>query len=131
TYHSKTGTSFSAPMTSGVAALVWSAHPDWNANEVAWDIRMSARRDASGWQPGSGWGLLDAAAAVNATDRPPVVQIESHPPDGLERGVRGTITAPDLLDWSMSALPESSAVTESGVDEHVLVTGSTHQVLND
>src|SRR5262249_25996534 len=111
TYHSATGTSFSAPMTCGVAALVWSVHPDWNADEVAWDIRLSARRDEPGWQPGRGWGVLDAAAAVNAVDLPPVVQIESHPPDGVERGIRGTIAAPDLLTWSLSALPESSAVT--------------------
>jgi hypothetical protein len=107
-------------MTSGVAALVWSAHPDWNADEVAWAIRLGARRDEPGWQPGSGWGLLDAAAAVQTQERPPVIQIESHPPDGLEPGVRGTITAPDLLDWSLSVLPESSAVAGSKEGERVL-----------
>src|SRR6185436_19445438 len=78
TYSTSTGTYFNAPMTSGVAALVCSAHPDWNADEVAWAIRLGARRDEPGWQPGSGWGLLDAAAAVQTQERPPVIQIESH-----------------------------------------------------
>jgi subtilisin family serine protease len=131
TYRTSTGTSFSAPMTSGVAALVWSAHPDWNADEVAWAIRLGARRDEPGWQPGSGWGLLDAAAAVQTQARPPVIQIESHPPDGLEPGIRGTLAAPDLLNWNLSVLPESSAVTGFGEGERALVTGSTRQVLND
>jgi len=130
-YRTATGTSFSAPMVSGVAALVWSAHPDWNANEVGWAIRLGARREEPGWQPGAGWGLLDAARAVSTSARPPVIQIESHPPDGLGPGVRGTITAPDLLNWSLSVLPESSAVTASGVGERTLITGSTQQVLND
>ena len=131
TYRTATGTSFSAPMTSGVAALVWSAHPEWNADEVAWAIRLGARRDEPGWQPGSGWGLLDAATAVSTTEPPPVVQIESHPPDGLERGIRGTIAAPDLLDWSLSALPETAAVQGALADEQVLVSNGTRQVLND
>ncbi|NOY05420.1 MAG: S8 family serine peptidase [Chlorobi bacterium] len=36
------GTSFSAPLTSGVAALVFSVHPDWTPDQVAKQIRVTA-----------------------------------------------------------------------------------------
>ncbi|HET9234359.1 MAG TPA: S8 family serine peptidase, partial [Candidatus Eisenbacteria bacterium] len=130
TYRTATGTSFSAPMTAGVAALAWSAHPAWTADQVAWVLRHTARRTQNGWSPETGWGLLDAASAVLASETF-VVQIDSHPPDGVEPGVRGTIVATDLMEWSLSAMPESSAVTGSGAGERVIVDGSTLQVQHD
>lgn len=38
------GTSVASAFVSGVAALVWSAHPDWSAQRVISSIRQSARR---------------------------------------------------------------------------------------
>jgi subtilisin family serine protease len=57
------GTSFAAPEVAGVAALVWSARPELKNDEVAEIIKQSAR-GAGGWSPTTGWGLLDAGAAV-------------------------------------------------------------------
>ena len=109
-----TGTSFSAPLTAGVAALVWSAFPDLTADEVAWRLRLSAGREAEGWTPDFGWGYLDAAAAVSLADPLPVMQLQAvdHRDGAWDLG--GTVAHSDLLEWSLSALPESAVV---GIEE--------------
>jgi subtilisin family serine protease len=59
------GTSFSAPEVAGVAALVWAANPALLNYQVADIIEQSATRPAgTGWTPERGWGVLNAAAAV-------------------------------------------------------------------
>ena len=64
------GTSFAAPEVVGVAALVWAVRPELRNFEVAEIIKRSATNAASGWNPGSGYGVLDAAAALElATGR--------------------------------------------------------------
>lgn len=40
--NSVSGTSFSSPITAGVAALVWAMHPDWTPDQVAMQIRATA-----------------------------------------------------------------------------------------
>jgi hypothetical protein len=65
------GTSFSAPEVAGIAALVWSANPALKNYQVADILERSATRPAgSGWTPDAGWGVVNAAAAVElATGR--------------------------------------------------------------
>ena len=64
------GTSFSAPEVAGIAALVWAARPELKNYQVADIIKQSARRDAGGWTPTMGCGVLDAGAALElATSR--------------------------------------------------------------
>jgi subtilisin family serine protease len=58
------GTSFSAPEVAGIAALVWAARPELKNYQVADIIKQSARRDAGGWTPTMGCGVLDAGAAL-------------------------------------------------------------------
>ncbi|MDT8322859.1 MAG: S8 family serine peptidase [Bacteroidota bacterium] len=41
-YHNVTGTSFSAPHMSGLAALVFAVHPDWTPDQVKQQIRVTA-----------------------------------------------------------------------------------------
>jgi hypothetical protein len=41
-YTSPTGTSFSSPLTAGVAALVMAVHPEWTPDQVATQIRVTA-----------------------------------------------------------------------------------------
>ncbi|MFA6232717.1 MAG: S8 family serine peptidase, partial [Bacteroidota bacterium] len=43
-YTNPTGTSFSSPLASGVAALVFSMHPDWTPDQVAAQIRVTSDR---------------------------------------------------------------------------------------
>jgi serine protease len=64
-YGSESGTSFSAPMVSAVAALVLAQHPDWNPSRVATQLEDTAQdRGVSGGDPYYGHGLLDAYAAL-------------------------------------------------------------------
>jgi type VII secretion-associated serine protease mycosin len=62
------GTSGATPLVAGIAALVRAAHPDLDAANVIERI-VSTARDAGtpGTDPIYGYGLVDAAAAVNAT----------------------------------------------------------------
>jgi hypothetical protein len=64
-YTYASGTSFSAPEVAGVAALVMAARPDLTNAQVAGLIEQSATRPSGvAWQPDVGWGVLNAAAAL-------------------------------------------------------------------
>ena len=64
-YRAMSGTSFSAPVVAGVAALVRSAHPGWTPAQVRERLTATAR-DAGprGLDPWYGHGVIDAAAAL-------------------------------------------------------------------
>jgi len=61
------GTSFSAPLVAGAAALVWGVDPDLSAAQVAGILKQSA--SGNGWNSQLGWGRLDVAAAVELAIR--------------------------------------------------------------
>ena len=67
TYGSGTGTSFSAPVVAGVAALVVSANPALTGAQIQ-EIVVSSADDLGvpGWDATSGWGRLNASRAVQA-----------------------------------------------------------------
>jgi subtilisin family serine protease len=66
-YAYASGTSFAAPEVAGVAALVWSLKPSLTSTQVAAVLEQTATRPAgTGWRPTVGWGVLDAAAAVES-----------------------------------------------------------------
>ncbi|MET9502216.1 S8 family serine peptidase [Streptomyces sp. NPDC006622] len=54
------GTSLAAAITSGSAALIWSAHPDWTANQVLASLIDTAGRDWAKDDPSTylGYGLI-------------------------------------------------------------------------
>jgi hypothetical protein len=59
------GTSFAAPIVSGIAALVRQANPLLTPSQVADVLRRSATQTVgTGWNPYSGAGLVNATAAV-------------------------------------------------------------------
>jgi len=64
-YYFNTGTSMSTPHVSGVAALVWALHPDWSSIQIS-QVLTSTAKDvwAGGRDDLTGWGRLDASAAV-------------------------------------------------------------------
>lgn len=68
TYSSDQGTSFSAPIVSGAAALVKALHPNWSALEIAEQIRVSSDASVYLKNPGMtgklGYGRLDVQAAL-------------------------------------------------------------------
>jgi subtilisin family serine protease len=70
-YFVMSGTSMAAPHVSGVAALVWSRWPAWSNDAVSRRITETAVDVGSpGWDKYTGWGRLDAAAAVGASPLP-------------------------------------------------------------
>ncbi|TDJ03717.1 MAG: T9SS type A sorting domain-containing protein [Caldithrix sp.] len=62
-YNFSSGTSFSCPLTAGVAALVLSAHPNLTPLEVRDALRITADRAANP-DNSFGWGLVNAYDAV-------------------------------------------------------------------
>jgi len=65
------GTSFSAPMVSGLAALVLGRNPTLSAARVAQVLTSSADDlGTSGWDQRYGWGRIDAARALAAAGLP-------------------------------------------------------------
>jgi subtilisin family serine protease len=64
-YGNSNGTSFAAPIVAGVAGLVLSENPALNGEQVR-DVILSTADDLGpkGWDPGYGWGRVNAGAAV-------------------------------------------------------------------
>src|SRR5262249_15184828 len=61
------GTSFAAPIVTGIAALVWAATPRLTNVQVASVLEQTATRPhGTGWLPTAGWGVVDARAALES-----------------------------------------------------------------
>ncbi|MGW3345219.1 S8 family serine peptidase [Nonomuraea rubra] len=69
-YELSEGTSSAAALVAGVAALVKSRYPSLRPEQVAQALSASARgRPAAGYDDQTGFGVVDAAAALNAAER--------------------------------------------------------------
>lgn len=67
-YCSKSGTSMAAPHVSGLAALLWSLHPELTTAEVnAFMADTALDLNTIGWDEHVGWGRIDAHQALMAT----------------------------------------------------------------
>lgn len=67
TYKGMDGTSMACPHVAGVAALVKTRHPDWGPDDITYAIASTCRPlGTPGWNAEYGWGLIDAAAALNS-----------------------------------------------------------------
>jgi hypothetical protein len=70
-YAVQSGTSFAAPMVAAAVAWVRQARPRLRADQVAQAIRLSARDvESAGWDPDTGFGVLDVGAALAANVPP-------------------------------------------------------------
>jgi subtilisin family serine protease len=58
-----TGTSYSSPQVAGAAALVWAADPTLTPSGVIGILEQTASGHGK-WNPGTGYGVLNVAAAV-------------------------------------------------------------------
>jgi serine protease len=106
------GTSMSAAVVSGVAALMRHLNPDLPPADVVRILKQTATRPATtGWSPELGWGILDAGAAVAAAR-----SVDAHAPSSqLERPkVRGRSI---LLRWRGED-DGIAGVVASGVDHY-------------
>ena len=75
------GTSYAAPVVSGIVALVRSRSPELTARQVMQRIEATAHRPAAGWDPILGNGVVDALAAVSGdgTSAPAFDRTQSGP----------------------------------------------------
>jgi subtilisin family serine protease len=64
TYTALSGTSFSCPLTAGVAACLIQARPNWSLTQLVHALKSSASR-ASTPDNNYGWGLVNGLAALN------------------------------------------------------------------
>jgi len=110
-YAASNGTSPAAAMTSGAFALLFSARPELPTSNAIAQLTQTARDIGStGWDPFSGWGRVDVAAALGvqpqaptppptpvatpAQDRkPPIVSIVSPVSGSLAYGLQGVDVA--------------------------------------
>ena len=60
------GTSYAAPVVTGIAALIRSRDPQLTARQVMQRIEDTARHPAAGWDSQVGHGVVDALAAISA-----------------------------------------------------------------
>lgn len=64
------GTSYSAPVVTGIVALVRAVSPQLTARQVMRRISDTAHHPSAGWDPWVGHGVVDALAAVSADGAP-------------------------------------------------------------
>lgn len=101
-YSYQDGTSMACPHVAGVAALILQMHPDWNPLEVKMAIRNTAV-DLGYSVTTQGWGRVNAFAAVNLTEAPPIAFLNTsgvyNDTDLIE--IYGTASAREFQDYKL------------------------------
>ncbi len=116
------GTSFSAPLVAGIAAMIWSAHPYWSAQMVRYALRASAvDLGSSGHDELYGYGRVSAYNAFFYTTYP-TATISGY------TEVRPNVTCQWSVGTSLSAEPLTYEWTVNAGS--VLGTGSTYSYSN-
>jgi type VII secretion-associated serine protease mycosin len=91
-YATLSGTSMASPFVAGVAALVWSRHPDWSARQVKVDLENSAKDlGAAGRDNAYGFGRVNSDWALKFAENPPAYASPAGIPwsGGIVRAVAG------------------------------------------
>ena len=98
------GTSFSAPMVAGAAAMLLAQHPDWTPDKVKGALMVSANATPAATQGSLGVGELNVAAARKVQNPP-------NPNAGLEQYLTtdsGGSTVFDSAAWQSAALANAA-----------------------
>ncbi|HEV2814384.1 MAG TPA: S8 family serine peptidase, partial [Solirubrobacteraceae bacterium] len=104
------GTSMATAIVAGVAALVRDLNPDVRGPEVVRLLKETARRPAgSGWSPELGWGIVDAAAAVQRA-----AQLDRRAPESMLRAPARIRSRAVTLRWRGTD-PAPANVVASGI----------------
>jgi subtilisin family serine protease len=127
-YCSGTGSSGAAALTSGVAALVWSVHPDWTANQVIRRLIDTANRGArQGNAPNNeaGFGVVSPRRALASTapagppDVNPLLGLRGVPASSAPSASSAGVPAPDVPVPvpAPAPAPASAPVASPGVSD--------------
>lgn len=124
------GTSCSTPYAAGVAALIKSANPTWTNVQVRDRLLTTAQdvtsvESVSGWDRYTGYGMVDAQAAVGG-GAPPADQVTVTYPNGGE-----TLTAGTAVNITWTSVGSFSTVnidysTNAGSTWTSIVTGTAN-----
>jgi subtilisin family serine protease len=113
-YFQAAGTSATSGLVGGVAALVRAAHPDLDASNVIQRLITTADDGSQGRTEELGFGRVDAAAAVTATD----VETVSENPLGYPMGEAGASgVSPDEESSAAEPSDESEPPSAAAADE--------------
>ena len=101
-YKKISGTSMACPHVAGTAALILQMHPDWSPSEVKMAIRETAV-DLGYSVTTQGWGRVDAYAAVNLTEAPPVAFLNTSGTHDYTDSISiyGTASARNFQDYKL------------------------------
>jgi subtilisin family serine protease len=109
------GTSFSSPIVVAAAAWVWTMRPTLSAAQIAEVLRKSARDImSSGFDPASGWGILDIPAALAA---PTPRQDPSEPNDNIDQVKPGVLFQTGQAPLTTPAKPTIRTAGSVDVEE--------------
>jgi subtilisin family serine protease/chitodextrinase len=120
-YSSACGTSFSSPITAGLAALVKSANPNLTGVQIMDVINHSADDlGAAGWDTTFGWGRINVARAIQAATNSSGDLTPPSVPTGLSAS-----TATDKIVLSWTASTDNIGVTGYKVYRNGVEVGGT------
>ena len=88
------GTSYAAPVVSGLAALIRARFPNWSARQVTQRIQSTAHHPPPGWDPFVGNGTVDAPAAVSTDSTPSATSAPRTPPVAIGAPPRSAQSRP-------------------------------------
>ncbi|MDC3415972.1 S8 family serine peptidase [Aquibacillus salsiterrae] len=84
-YAYDSGTSFSAPMVSGLAGLLIAEHPTWTPAQIEWVLEASAsHNEQSEWVEKGGYGVVNGYKALMMTNLP---SLDTDAPDVEESAI--------------------------------------------
>ncbi|MFF0540459.1 S8 family serine peptidase [Streptomyces coelicoflavus] len=115
--HNLNGTSFSTAITSAAAALIWSAHPDWTANQVTRSLIDTAGRKWPKDKPTStaGYGTIRPRSVLANPDYDPGEPYSD--PLRKENTQEGEKLVTEIPPASASAKPSAgSTATSQGAE---------------
>ncbi|MDZ4805028.1 MAG: S8 family serine peptidase, partial [Candidatus Eisenbacteria bacterium] len=123
------GTSCATPYAAGVCALIRSANPTWTATQVRDQLKNTAQdvtsmESAAGWDRYSGFGMVNAQAAVGGGG--PVDQVTVTAPNGGQSftgGASTTITWTTVGSFTTVNIDYS---TNGGTSWTSIVSGTTN-----
>jgi thermitase len=121
-YGAASGTSFSAPIVAGVAALVLSVNPSLTASQIASVLEMSADDlGPAGWDQAYGWGRVNAARAVSLAKGNTFITLGTPPPtDTIPPAVTILSPANGAVVWGGNLQIAASATDNVGVTRMAL-----------
>jgi len=120
-YAYEDGTSFSSPLTAGVAGLVWAKHPDWTAKFVMRQIIQTCDAVFPTAQQAKYWGRVNAYSALTKTTVPGIA-ITDYSVDGVHQGGLNYLDKKYSLTITFKNFmgPSSGSGVSAGVQVHLL-----------